>query len=350
MLKHKLYDYFDRCYVVNLPKRIDRLSQFQNVINALPWPFREIEVFKAIEGDKVGVPDEWQTGGGSWGCMQSHRQIVERCLMEDVKTVLIMEDDCIFRPQFNGQVETFLNAVPANWDALWIGGQYHDSTWENGKRRVSAKRVAISDNVVKTNSVERTHCYALRGSAIMKELYRVWHKSPVHCDWVLGSVQEKFNVYCPNPFLACQRDGHSDIAGREKPTECWSDKPQVDFNAPIVWLRDTPREVMETLRPLGFHAGKWRDWAGRDKGLNTIFDPLKTFTELERTKKLKNEWLSVLHSEAATNRSVGIPNVVTIWHDQAIESVIRAACPNVIELVNPTVEQALQTVKEKGLL
>jgi hypothetical protein len=64
--------FFDQVWIINLKRREDRLARFWEGINKSHWPFRRPQVFNAIEGDKVGVPKFWQTGGGSYGCMRSH--------------------------------------------------------------------------------------------------------------------------------------------------------------------------------------------------------------------------------------------------------------------------------------
>jgi hypothetical protein len=69
---------FEQVRVVSLKRQTDRLERFRKEIENVIWPFLEPDVFFAIDGDKVGVPKFWQTGGGSYGCLRSHLILLER--------------------------------------------------------------------------------------------------------------------------------------------------------------------------------------------------------------------------------------------------------------------------------
>jgi GR25 family glycosyltransferase involved in LPS biosynthesis len=73
-------------WVINSKRRPDRLARFWSEIGKGHWPFRRPQIFNAIEGDKVGVPKFWQTGGGSYGCLRSHLVLLERAIQDDVTT------------------------------------------------------------------------------------------------------------------------------------------------------------------------------------------------------------------------------------------------------------------------
>ena len=81
---------FEQVWVINLKRRPERLQRFWSEMKKAKWPFRCARVFEAIDGDKVGVPKFWQTGGGSYGCLRSHLSILERAIMDDVESILIL--------------------------------------------------------------------------------------------------------------------------------------------------------------------------------------------------------------------------------------------------------------------
>ena len=322
-----LSDFFDQVWVINLKRRPERLARFWTEIERAKWPFRQPQVFSAVEGDKVGVPKFWQTGGGSYGCLRSHLVILERAIQDDVGTILVMEDDVVFRPTFAEEVAAFLSKVPADWECLMIGGQH-----------INSEPIPLAPGIVRAGSgggIQRTHCYALRGQHPMKALYRTWANAAVHCDWVMGPCMAKFKTYAPHPFLAGQAEGKSDISGRENPAKFWRSP---NGSEPVVVLR-APRPVMETLRKKGWHGGYTIDPAtGIDVGLRDIFANAN-LTPDQLNVRLK-EWIALIQAEVAAIE--GRP-ICTVWHPKARASVIRPLIKGkVMTITATTVDEALE--------
>jgi hypothetical protein len=73
-----------------------RLSGSSN--SAPPVPFRRPSSSPGIDGDILPSPHWFSRGGGAWGCWRSHFTIIEQALMDGVKWLLLMEDDCAFVP------------------------------------------------------------------------------------------------------------------------------------------------------------------------------------------------------------------------------------------------------------
>lgn len=329
MIAQDLYNYFDRIVVINLRSRPDRLRNLQAYLDAADWPFREVQVFEAISGDKVGVPKHWTTGGGSYGCMLSHTRILERAIMDDVRRILVLEDDAFFPspPTFATNVGNFLGKVPADWDCLMLGGQYiKREDWQKGPQPVTA-------GVVRHDACERTHAYALQGKVI-KDLYNTWLHCDRHIDWVMGPYLGKnYKVYAPDPFLIGQDAGKSDISGRTNGRQNWS---KADPAAPLILL-DAPREVMEELRDHGFHGGYTRTAEGTDKGLAEIFQSQDSPTT--KVRRLR-EWLDMIGGESA---AAGPDVVSTIWYPGCDAQIVRRATAGrrLIEIKAETAAEAV---------
>ena len=98
---------FERVYCINLARRAERWQEFTS---GLPddWPFPQPERFEAIDGERCPPPAWWNTSPGAWGCWRSHVAILKRCLNEGIDSVLILEDDAIFREGFTAKAEAFL--------------------------------------------------------------------------------------------------------------------------------------------------------------------------------------------------------------------------------------------------
>jgi len=315
-IKNGLRD-FSRLVLINLPRRADRLAAFQQ--RARQTAFPAVEIFPAIDGSKVPAPDAWKSGGGAWGCMESHRQILQSCLIRGQHSVLVLEDDCLWRDTWADELENFLAGVPDDWECLMLGGQHMIDPPQ------------VRPGVVRCRNAQRTHAYALRGP-IIYDLLKLWTNTNHHCDWEMGPFMAQRKCYAPQPFIFGQNQGPSDINGKNNPTLFWNsgDKP------PVVWLKNTSPERVHQLRTLGFHTGYSRDAAGVDVGLNEIFAP--GVPPILQVRKLR-PWIDLVSAEA---RSIS-GGKCAVWHPAATEQVLKKVMgDDLIILENPTVEEALK--------
>lgn len=300
----------DRAVVISLRRRHDRLAEFCDLVDSCEWPFPAPDVFEAVDGGSgaVPVPRYWKSGGGAYGCQQSHIQVLQRALMDGVQSIFVMEDDASFRPDFGGCFREFFCRVPQNWEALMLGGQHIGSVAE------------AKDGVVLCRNTHRTHAYILRGPAI-RDVCELFENSRHHIDWDMGPfLGRRGRTYAPSPFLVSQASSKSDINGNNNAAMRWS--PPAERTA-VAWIQG-PRAVAEGLRKYGFHYGFFRDSDGNDKGLNTIFQsPGVASGDLSR-------WLTTVEWEcSAVPEADAIPS---IWHPHATEP-CRAAIESVCECV-----------------
>ena len=293
---------FDRVYVINLKRRPDRLRSFLQRLDACDWPFPRPEVFEAIEGDKVGVPRTFTQGGGAYGCRSSHLTILQRCLMDDVGSVLVLEDDADVRPGFGDQARQFLAKVPEDWEGILLGGQHHSPP----------QPIADHRGVVRVQYAQRTHAYAARGN-YLRGLQERWGDCTVHIDWAMRDWQHHFRVYAPCRWLIGQAGGRSDIRGAEKPAEWWNEPTGEE---PVLVLH-APRHVMDELRPLGLHNGINRRADGIDQGMPACFDGPPAVGKNRLT-----EWIRTIQWECA-----GGGLLCTVWHPAATLPAVSEAWP-----------------------
>ena len=205
-----LKSYFERCYMVNLDRRIDRWERVHNEI--IPaWPMTPIERWSAVDGSLVSPPTWWSIGSGAWGCYRSHVNILERCLTDGVKSVLVLEDDLELCDNFAENTQRFLEEVPDDWDMICLGGQLH----------IPPKK--ISEQVYQASNVICTHAFAISSKALLN-IYQWLHpkdwcvrsKICLHVDYQLTGFHAlpTSRIYVPTMWLTNQGGGYSDICKR----------------------------------------------------------------------------------------------------------------------------------------
>ncbi len=288
--------FFDRVVVVNLPKRRDRLTEFQMEIKQ--WPFRPPEVFRAVDGNALPTISGWLATKGAYGCLQSHRQILQRAIEDGVTSLLVLEDDLLLCGGFPARVMAFLRAVPADWDGLMLGGQH------------MAMPQRINAQVVRCLNTHRTHAYAARGT-YLRDLYALWSGplANTHCDHLMGPQQRRYKVYAPAEPLIGQRRSHSDIVNGMTPAKFWK---APNGSEPVLLLTGTKERVAE-LRAQGIHTGHDRDpVTDIDKGLIRVFSS-------KDVEGILKKWIEELQWEV-----VSMPgSVLGVWHPQATAELLK---------------------------
>ncbi len=315
---------FDRNVLINLDKRRDRLGAFKAKVESLPSLRDNYHRVRAIHGDSVGVPGFFTSGGGAWGCRQSHLRVIEDALLDGVDTLFVMEDDICFCGDFEEKLARFIAKVPTDWHGLMLGGQDHGT----GSNDIGIEGVRQSRNT------QRTHAYVVRGKEPLQDLYRLWARCDRHIDHVFGQWQTKWNVYQPDPFLCGQDETVSDISGRMDTVRYWQSTPPTDLKHTPLVLLTSPRSVAERLRTLGLHYGFDRDpVTGKDRGMMMHVASLLPADGLQK-------WANVIVAEAADRGDV--PGV---WHPPEVTKAVLAARlggeREVIGVTAETVEEAV---------
>ncbi|CAB4162602.1 Glycosyl transferase, family 25 [uncultured Caudovirales phage] len=221
-----LTDYFDRVYVINCAHRPDRRQRvLAHLWNAgmVSDPLKLV-VFNAIIGDWTTSPACWTSGQGAWGCLQSHRRLIEDVMHErddryqlTLGNVLVLEDDVVFLDNALADLNKFMDAVPEDWDQIYLGGQHRQQHEETSNPAVIVGR-----------SVNRTHAYALAAKAFQPFYRHIshapdYHGSNKHIDHQLELAHQRrdWKVYCPRVWICGQEEGASNISGKTNPRQTW---------------------------------------------------------------------------------------------------------------------------------
>jgi len=204
---------FERVYVINLPRRQERMDAFLQKIPA-DWPFRTPERYIAIDGGLATPPDWWKDGGGAWGCYKAHLRILEDCLSNEIQSVLILEDDAVCVEGFAEKVQAFWQHLPEDWEMVYLGGQHIQENMGLPRK--------VNEWVYHPYNVNRCHCYGFRGRKMLERAYKHLNnfadwKVPHHVDHYLGELHKQMTtgLYVPKEWLVAQSEGKSDICGKD---------------------------------------------------------------------------------------------------------------------------------------
>lgn len=212
---------FDRVVVINLDRRPERLAAFRaqgplfgdHPPASLSGLFWRAERFTAIDGQKVPKPAWFPFSDGAWGCTQSHLRVYEQAL-NHCQDVFIFEDDAVFVPDVAERLPQFLDAVPGNWDMVYLGGCHHLSA--------TNPPLPVNEQVLRAKSVGCCTAYGIRYEFLRKVyplLLEALHSQGQahvidHLWWRLQVAHPEWKVFCPSTWLCGQAAGPSDVDGQ----------------------------------------------------------------------------------------------------------------------------------------
>ena len=317
---------FARTVCINLDRRPERYARLATNVALLDggWPFAPIQRHAGVDGHAAGVtlPSGWTAGRGGYGCSLSHRASLRQAVADGVDSLLVLEDDVLFRPDFSERATAFIRAVEAydpGWEMLMFGGEPLNGCpprW-------------VAPGVARSVGTNRFHCYGIRGPLIADLLARL-ERSSGHCDIEPWDLLRGRKVYEPDPYyLAAQASGQSDIAGGDLTIRPWHKSPVVARSV----LLHAPREVVEALAADGWHFGQHRDPAtGVDVWLRDL--PGKHSTP-DRLSSAVRSFVAGIVNEA---HAVGA--TPALWHPTMDAGMLRRSMPD------PWVEVTAATAAE----
>jgi hypothetical protein len=134
---------------------------------------------------------------------KSEREILCQFWLEEKKTLLHVEDDCIFRDL--GHLESALRELPEDWDILYLGANL--VCWNNGEPQPQR----YSEHLFRVKAAWTTHAIAYNRKCVFEILAKQPMFSERMFDQYLSSRLPEFNAYCVAPMVAYQRPRVSSI-------------------------------------------------------------------------------------------------------------------------------------------
>jgi glycosyl transferase family 25 len=191
-----LNNYFEKIYYLNLERRKDRNNE---CINELNKHGIIAERFDAIDAKKENL-QPWM------GCLLSNLEIIKDAKSKGFKNILILEDDVIFRDDFESKFKEYISQIPENWDMLYLSGNHN----EHGGYGVDK----ISENIIKCYLTYSTHSFAIN-STLYDTVIDYLSKNKIKpVDVLYTELQRSCNAYSIFPGITTQRMGFSDIENK----------------------------------------------------------------------------------------------------------------------------------------
>jgi len=185
------FSFFDAIYCITLSTDSERWKKMQERFQALGIKKR-VRIFKAIE-----TPENYLIG-----CTLSHRAIILSAKQQQLKNVLVFEDDAIFLDKTLYHLAKSIRELKAqSWNLLYLGGHRWRETFENAPQ---------CSYLQKSHGVTCTHAIAYNNSTYEKiledlpasiEQMSIWVKSHLAIDQYLRVIDNSLIV---SPSVASQ--------------------------------------------------------------------------------------------------------------------------------------------------
>lgn len=219
---------FDKVFVVNLPSRRDRYEEMGEQLRkvGLDWSSPQVRHFPAVRpADHGGFRSI-----GAHGCFLSHLAVIEQAVAEGVDSLLLLEDDCNFRDEFDQRMPAINDALKnCDWSLFYAGYHLHG---------VEAPRADAAHPILRVapeQPIWLAHCVAMRGRALkaLPALLReIMSRPDGHPDggrmdvdgaysW-LRRLNPQLDTYIATPEIAYQRSSRTDISALS-----WRDRTPV---------------------------------------------------------------------------------------------------------------------------
>lgn len=201
----------------------DKYHKFLERIQAAIYQPTVTRINITPETNTIAQPEWFRGARDRWALQCAWITCLNRANTSD-KHAWMMEDDCIFIPNFSEKLNNFIGAVPDDWNSLYLGGQLV-ADW-------CYPYIEVEGNpyVLKPSTVHRCHSWMVRkgesSKRVIKQLNDKDHKGDCVCDWFLPYLhlnkEKAFNLYIPADGWYCgQGSFPSQLMNSDEPERWW---------------------------------------------------------------------------------------------------------------------------------
>ena len=163
-ISNYLQQYFDKIFVVSVPRFTDRHERLKQNLEGLPfdffWGADKLQLnYELVKTD--GTYDEKRAkqlqrqgkelNPGEIACSLSHRMVYEEMIKQDWEKILILEDDVLPLYEKLTLLPDALKELPPGWELVYLGYLKHETVTPSLKRKQFFYKIISSLGFMKWN-------------------------------------------------------------------------------------------------------------------------------------------------------------------------------------------------------
>lgn len=213
-------DLIDSLYVINLRRRLDRLTGF---LDSLPagWAAKT-RILGAVDGQnhELSVAErhrlrsaDWdiRIGRGQWGCSFSHETVWREMISRKQNLILVLEDDARFIGTEEQLQQSITSMQAGGYDILFVGPSNHPEN-TSAKPHDFTNLVAPGIANLKSNLGTMSYLITVKGAAaLLKIVEEKGHYRAI--DWIMNEYMlgRKAWIVSAPPMFRLEESAGSDI-------------------------------------------------------------------------------------------------------------------------------------------
>ena len=207
---------FDHIYIISLKKC--NMKREMCINQLLKYNIKNYEFYDAVDVindnhynvlyetiinqfDKTFIKYNFQKG--ALGCLLSHLNVIKLAKKNGYNSILILEDDCIFKNNFNHEYLNVINYLPNNWDFIYLGKKQTDPfVISNNLKHIYPESKQNIKNPIKINDIfykpnyftYASHAWCIKNT-IYDDLIKRYTMLDAPVDLMVMQLLNKYNFY-----------------------------------------------------------------------------------------------------------------------------------------------------------
>lgn len=121
----------DKVYAINLPTSEERRNNIMRQCHSIGTHFEMVKAINGREENVYWVQNEWNSKHDGWtqgaaGLVHTTINIIEDAIANNYKTIMIMEDDIVFKPNVYKEAKNLYQCLPDNWELFHLACQNYN--------------------------------------------------------------------------------------------------------------------------------------------------------------------------------------------------------------------------------